>query len=173
MILRQDLAVFPIDGFDLDKKSPDSQACHLVQEWMAKVLRNLVGVLLKGLLFILLLRIGLFGRACRLFLILVNDSDGPRVDKALVNDLGAPVVRGIWDWKGHRVLLEELLDVTDGHSHLVLEQVSSDLPKDHFLKRWRLIVRIANHVLECAWHDVTLPVLQEFEFLLVLVAVVL
>ena len=78
----------------------------------------LVDILLVGVLI-------LVSRA--LPFIFVYNGEGPRIDQALINDLGAPIVRRVWNRKSHRILLEQLLNVAHCSHDLVLEQAATDL----------------------------------------------
>lgn len=75
------------------------------------------------------------------------------------------------DLEGDNVSLEKSLNVTDRCLDLSKEETSSDLTQNPLLLLWGLVLSVPDHVLNSARNDHSLPVLEQFQGLLMLIAV--
>ena len=66
------------------------------------------------------------------------------------------------DRKLGKISLEKHFEVANRSCNLAEEKPTSDLADNHFLLLRGLILRVSRHVLQTAWNDIALPVLQKF-----------
>jgi len=131
VVLCEHLIASSIDSFDLHKEFTRTKISHslkqgMIKLWYASYFRLLV------VSFALLFRISLLQL---LLFVLVDQSKSPRVNETLVNYLGAPIMRWVWNGHIYDILLEELLNVSYSSWNLILQKTSSNLSDNHLNKR--------------------------------------
>jgi hypothetical protein len=92
--------------------------------------------------------------------LLLDSSQHPCVDRALIDNFLAPIMAKVWEWDRRHVLLEDCRYLILGSLDLVLTHVVSDLFDGRLEQESYWVHLVPDDMLNRARDDISLPVLK-------------